>query len=38
MVMMTDGLKYKNRQEDVRNYDIAELVVQSLGLEKSQNY
>jgi heterodisulfide reductase subunit D len=32
MVMMTDGLKYKNRQEDVRNCDIAELVAQSLGL------
>jgi heterodisulfide reductase subunit D len=32
MVMMTDGLKYKDRQEDVRNYDIAELVAQSLGL------
>jgi heterodisulfide reductase subunit D len=32
MVMMTDGLKYKDRQEDVRNYDIAELVAQSLAL------
>jgi Fe-S oxidoreductase/nitrate reductase gamma subunit len=26
MVMMTDGLKYKNMEESVRNYDIAELV------------
>ncbi len=32
MVMMTDGLKYKNREEDVKNYDIAELVVTALGL------
>jgi len=32
MVMMTDGLKYKNREENVKNYDIAELVVMALGL------
>lgn len=32
MTMMTDGIKYKNREEDVKNYDIAELVVQSLGI------
>ena len=32
MVMMTDGLKYKNREEDVKAYDIAELVAQGLGL------
>ena len=32
MVMMTDGLKYKNRQEEVKNYDIAELLAQSLKL------
>jgi heterodisulfide reductase subunit D len=32
MTMMTDGIKYKNREDDVKNYDIAELVVQSLGL------
>jgi Fe-S oxidoreductase len=32
MVMMTDGLKYKNREEDIKNYDIAELVVLALGL------
>ncbi len=32
MVMLTDGLKYKNRDTDVKNYDIAELVAQALGL------
>ncbi|MCX6301531.1 MAG: (Fe-S)-binding protein [Bacteroidia bacterium] len=32
MTMLTDGLKYKNREEDIRNLDIAELVAQSLGL------
>jgi len=32
MVMMTDGLKYKNREEMIKNYDIAELVVLALGL------
>ena len=32
MVMMTDGLKYKNREDTIRNYDIAELVVLALGL------
>jgi len=32
MVMMTDGLKYKNREEDVKNYDIAELLCMGLGL------
>ena len=32
MTMMTDGLKYKNREEEIRNYDIAELVVQSMNL------
>ncbi len=32
MTMLTDGLKYKNREEDVKNLDIAELVVQALGL------
>jgi len=32
MVMMTDGLKYKNREAGVKNYDIAELVIQALGL------
>lgn len=32
MTMITDGLKYKNREEEVRNLDIAELIVQSLNL------
>jgi len=32
MTMMTDGIKYKNREEDVRNLDIAELLVLSMGL------
>jgi Fe-S oxidoreductase len=32
MVMMTDGLKYKNREEEVKNYDIAELLCMGLGL------
>jgi Fe-S oxidoreductase len=32
MTMMTDGLKYKNREEEIKNFDIAELVAQSLGL------
>ncbi|NCA85016.1 MAG: (Fe-S)-binding protein [Clostridia bacterium] len=32
MVMMTDGIKYKNKEETMQNLDIAELVSQSLGL------
>lgn len=32
MTMITDGLKYKNREEDVKNYDIAELIVEALEL------
>ncbi len=32
MVMMTDGIKYKNKEDEMKNYDIAELVSQSLGL------
>lgn len=32
MTMLTDGLKYKNQEEVVRNLDIAELIVQSLNL------
>jgi|WetSurSiteA1Bulk_404760.scaffolds.fasta_scaffold07117_2 Fe-S oxidoreductase/nitrate reductase gamma subunit len=31
MTMMTDGLKYKNREEEIKNLDIAELVVQAMG-------
>jgi Fe-S oxidoreductase len=32
MVMMTDGLKYKNKEEEIKNYDIAELIEKSLKL------
>ena len=32
MVMMTDGIKYKNKEEEMKNFDIAELVSTSLGL------
>lgn len=32
MVMLTDGLKYKNRDEEIKNYDIAELIALSLDL------
>lgn len=32
MVMMSDGIKYKNQEECMKNYDIAELVSMSLGL------
>ena len=32
MTMMTDGLKYKNKETEIKNLDIAELVIQSIGL------
>ena len=32
MVMMTDGIKYKNREDHVRAFDVAELVAMALGL------
>ena len=32
MTMITDGLKYKNKEETIKNYDIAELIVQSLDI------
>lgn len=32
MVMMTDGIKYKNKEENIKNYDIAELVSKALNL------
>jgi Fe-S oxidoreductase len=32
MTMLTDGIKYKNREEEIHNFDIAELIVQSLNL------
>ncbi len=31
MTMLTDGLKYKNKEEEIYNYDIAELVVMAMG-------
>ena len=32
MVMMTDGIKYKNKEESLKNYDIAELLSMVMGL------
>ena len=32
MNMLTDGLKYKNKEEEVRNYDIAEVIAMALNL------
>jgi len=32
MTMMTDGLKYKNKEDEIKNYDIAELIAISLEL------
>jgi heterodisulfide reductase subunit D len=32
MNMITDGIKNKNREDDIKNYDIAEMIVQSLNL------
>jgi Fe-S oxidoreductase/nitrate reductase gamma subunit len=32
MTMITDGIKYKNKEQEVKNYDIAELIAQSLDL------
>ncbi len=32
MNMITDGLKYKNKEEEIKNQDIAELIVQSLKI------
>ena len=34
MVMMTDGIKYKNKEEKVKNYDIAELVAMAIKIKK----
>lgn len=30
MTMMTDGLKYKNKEEEIQNLDIAEMIAQAL--------
>ena len=32
MTMLTDGIKYTNQEKNMKNYDIAELVVQALGI------
>lgn len=32
MTMMTDGIKYKNEEEKMKNYDIAEMISIDLGL------
>ncbi len=32
MTMMTDGIKYKNKENEMKNYDLAELIAQSLNL------
>lgn len=32
MTMLTDGLKYKNKEEEIKNLDIAELIAQSMKL------
>ena len=32
MTMLTDGIKYQNKEEEIKNYDIAELMAMSLGL------
>lgn len=32
MTMLTDGIKYKEKQEEVKNYDIAELIAETLQL------
>lgn len=32
MTMLTDGLKYKNRELEIKNLDIAELIAQSIDL------
>jgi Fe-S oxidoreductase len=32
MTMLTDGIKYKQKEESVKNFDIAELVAKSLSL------
>jgi Fe-S oxidoreductase len=33
MVMLTDGIKYKNKDEEVKNYDLAELIAMSMKLQ-----
>ncbi len=31
MTMMTDGIKYKNREHEIKNFDIAEIIALALG-------
>jgi hypothetical protein len=30
MVMLTDGIKYKNKEEEIANYDIIELIAKAI--------
>jgi len=32
MTMLTDGIKYQNKEEEVKNLDVAEMIALSLGL------
>ncbi|NVO21287.1 MAG: (Fe-S)-binding protein [Bacteroidetes bacterium] len=32
MTMLTDGIKYKDKSEEIKNYDLAELIAISLGI------
>jgi Fe-S oxidoreductase len=32
MVMLTDGLKYKNKEDEIRNLDIAEIIAETMSL------
>ena len=32
MTMLTDGLKYKNKEQEIKNLDIAELIAQSIDI------
>ncbi len=33
MTMLTDGIKFRDKQEEIRNMDIAELIIESLGIK-----
>lgn len=35
MTMMTDGIKYKNREAEIKNLDVAEIIIQALEKQKS---
>jgi len=32
MTMITDGIKYKNREEEIKNLDVAEMIATAMGL------